>query len=409
MRDLDRLCVRRPAPAVRLVGVGLLLASLIVLAHCLILVLDSGPVLAIAGWCGIVGSAFSLRLAALLVLLRWETVLDRRSRTVTRRSRLIATIAEKSHGFSDFQAIELRRFKGTQPDLPSPFAIVLVGPDATLDIDDPGPVPSAALFWLLARLAACYDSPGRAALASALVEFTGLKLRDCTGWADRPTSADRPPYAVEWLSSVDPVLEIQRVPRGARVAALALVCAGTAAIFLGVQAMPVGKGLPAARATVDLVAMAVLPLAGALALSYRSRVVIDFPSRLVRRQGSFLGSRWDESYDFDQFEAVFVRELKIRPRGSTYRSVGLSGGRFEITLYDDRGVPRTFSGRVAGQDRGERCLATAEALAALCGLPIRVIGPKDERAAEDHDPARPGSPGGLARGPAEGSDAGGNH
>lgn len=386
MRDLHLLNVRRPTLPVRLLGVGALLGGIIVFAHSLILVLGGGLVAALVGCCGIAGSAFCLRPALLLILLRWETVVDWRSETVTRRARLNGTITENRHPFSDFQAIELRRLGGGQPDSPSPFAIVLVGPDAILDIDDPGPVPSAALFRLLARVAAYYDGPGRAALAGALVEFTGLKLRDCTGWADHPTSARRPPYATDRLSSVDPVLAIQRVPRGARVASLALVVAGTVAIVLGLQAMPVGGGLLAAKATVDLVAMAVLPLAGALALSYRSRVVIDFPSRLVRRQGSFLGSRWDESYAFDQFEAVVVREARIRPRGATYRSVGLSAGRFEITMYDDRGVPQTLRGRVAGQDRGGRCLASAEALAALCGLPVRVIGPGDERAADDHDP-----------------------
>ena len=89
---------------------------------------------------------------------------------------------------------------------------------------------------------------------------------------------------------------------------------------------------------VDLASMAILPLAGLLLLSYRSRLVIDFPSRSSQRQGSFLWWQWDESDSLDRFEAVLVRETKIRRRGSTYRSVGLSTGRCEITLYDDRGV-----------------------------------------------------------------------
>jgi len=377
---------------VRLLGVGLAFLGLIVLANSVILVLGGGLVPAVAGGLGIAGWVYSLKLDILLILLRWETVVDRQSRTVTVRARLVRTLREKRYRFEDFEAVEVRRLGGGQPDAPGTFAVLLVGPDAIVDVDDPGEVPSAALFQLIARVSAFQDRSGRLALAASLAEFTGLKLRDATGLIGPQTfTPRRPAYGTRLLDSGDPSLKISRVPTGARVAALVLLLAGTALMALIAPDALAGGGLRGARSVVGLLAVSVLPALGALGLAYRSSVLIDFPSRLVRRRGSFLGSRWDESYPLDQFEAVLVREVNVPLQRSPYRSVDLSGGRYELTLYDDRAVPRSLRTRETGLDRGQRCLASAETLAALCGLPVRVVKTRAVIPAADDGPTPPGN------------------
>ncbi len=395
MVDLDVVRVRRPEPPARLFGVLLFLMELLVLAKLVIFVLGGGLIPAIVGGLGIAGSAGIFRLAIPLILVRWETVVDRRSRTVTSKARLIRTLGESHYPFTDFEAVELRLLGGGPQDPNGVFAVVLVGPNVALDVDVPGPVPTAQLFHFLARLSAAFDRLGRWSLAVSLAEFTGLKFRDTTGRHHRSTSGPRrPPSEVRLLDSGNPVLKIVRVPLGARAAALVLLIAGT--LFMALMAHsawtePLGGGLGAARSVVDLLIMSVIPLAGALMLAYRSGVEIDFPSRSVRRRGSFLGSHWDETYSLDRFDAVFVREARIPFQKSAYRSVGLSGGPYEFVLYDDRSTPRELRTRGGKLSRADRCLASAETLSALCGLPMRVVKADDPAPTAVHDSASPHS------------------
>jgi hypothetical protein len=378
---LDRMTVRRPGPFVRLFGLLLCVISVIVLSYSVIVALGGGLIAVIIGCVGVAGCVGTLRLSITLMFVGWDTVLDRQARSVTRTAKFIRTIREERFDFDDFDAVEVQVLGSGQPDVAGPVAVVLMGPDMSLDIDDPGSVTSAALLQLLARVAASYDRRGRLALAASLAGFAGWRLRVAPSQFHRsPTPPRRSPNETPMLESGMPALVIPRIPLGMRIAAAVLVVAGTTAIVLIATIMPRNGGLETARNVVGLLALALIPLAGALSLAYRSRVEFDFPSRLMRRTGSFLWTRWDETYKFEQFEAIAVREVKVPMRRTPAQFVFLSGGFYEIGIYDDRSIPDSLLNRRAQHAQADRCRASAGTLAALCGLPMRLVAMDIERA-----------------------------
>jgi hypothetical protein len=160
-----------------------------------------------------------------------------------------------------------------------------------------------------------------------------------------------------------------------------VVIDGSIAVLLLAAVLPTLPTFYLAECLAGLLVVSLLPLGGAVGLSYRTLTVIDFPNRQLRRTRSFLKSRSEESYPLDRFEEVIVRELKIPLRKSPRRTVELSEGRFNLVLYEVGGVPRSLElatsqslgVRAEGLDRSGRCLASAETLADLLGLPMRVV------------------------------------
>jgi hypothetical protein len=384
MNEPDVLRVRHPSLFIRLLCVSMGVIGLSLLVANVLEIVEGHWSAAIFGGLGIVGALVILRPTLPMLLVGWETVIDRRSRTVTRRVRLAWKVREDRHSFDAFKAVVLHRTwtLGKANRSAGLLAVSLIGPGLRLDLDDPGALPFAKWTREIGRLSSLIDPKRCIGLAASVAERTGLRLRDISG-QERPVNPPRarPAFGAWSLDLVDPVLEIERVPRGVRVMLWVLLVTTVLFGLLMVSSNNLGEGLKGVTAVLKLLPLGLLPLAAGFGLSYRSRVTIDFPNRLVRRQGRFAGSRWDESFALDRFAEVIVREIKVPFSKSPVRTVELFEGRFTIALFDVKTLPRSLELAAVrslgaegdGLDKNGRLVASAETLARLCGLPIRIV------------------------------------
>ena len=383
MADRDVVAVRQPPAILRAVAVLMGLSLAWQVPANLEKILEGDWVAVVSASLGLVGSLSGLSICGPLALLHWETAVDRRSRTVTRRAWLIRRFRDDHYRFDDFRGIVLRNLlPGASPDGPNVLAVTLIGPGIRLDFDDPGPGLFSNGLRFYARASAYFQPAARLALAGWLAASTGLKLRDLTRRGRPPAPPrPRPTYGTWSTDSITPALEFPEVNRRRRWLVWFILIDGGLGFLLVAVAFPFTRQFDLAGYLVLLTTFGLILLGGAATLSYRTLIVIDFPGRQVRRTRKFLGSRSDESFPVDRFEEVLVRELKVPFRKTPQRTVELAEGRFQLVLYDAGGVPesrdratsQSLGVRAEGLDRGGRCLASAETLAGLLGLPMRVI------------------------------------